>query len=121
MITARFDPSDWTRGDLSKCQHQLGASMESSQTDSDVVTDKMRVEFSLYNTLSQLKSKANLFQFRGEEFGRLPVNVHQADARSLGAHLYEVLLGIQYRRVKVSLGRRICARHRVRSCCTRNE
>jgi len=77
----------------------------------------MGVEFPLYHALSQMESDVYLFQFCGQELGRLSVKIHQANTCSLGAHFYKFLLCIQDSCVKISLGRRICARDRVRSCC----
>jgi hypothetical protein len=95
--------------------------MESRQTNSNVMADKMGVEFPFHHTLSQLESDTDLFQLRGQELGRLSVEVHQADTCGLGAHLYKIFLRIQDRCVKIPLGRRICTRHGVRSCCVKKE
>ena len=98
-----------------------GAWMESQRTNSNVMADKMRVEFPFYHALSQLESNTDLFQFRGQELDRFSVKVHQADTCGLEAHLDKILLHIQDRCVKIPLGRRICTRDRVRSCCVKKE
>lgn len=90
--------------------------MENPQTNSNVMANKMRVEFPFYHTPSQMESNADLFQFHGQELGRLSVEIHQADTCSLRAQFYKILLRVEDRRVKISLGRRKCTRHGVRSC-----
>ena len=95
--------------------------MENLRTDSNVMAYKVRVEFPFYHALSQLEPKADLFQFRGQELHGFPVKIHQADICSLGTHPYKIFLYIQDRCVKIPLGRRIYAGHRIRSCCVGNE
>lgn len=95
--------------------------MGSQQTNSNVMADKMRVEFPFYHTLSGLESDADLFQLRGQELSRFSVKIHQADTFGLGTHFYKFLLRIQDCCVKIPLGRRICTRHGVRSCCVKEK
>ena len=120
-LTARYDPGDWTHGGLSSRKYRLKSVQKESHTNSNVMADKMGVEFSFHYALSQMESDVYLFHFCGEEFGRLSVKIHQANTCSLGTHFYKLFLCIQDRCVEISLGRRICARHRVRSRCAKKK
>jgi len=50
--------------------------VEDLRTDSNVMADKMRIEFPFYHSPSKIESNTDLFQFRGQEFGRFPVEIH---------------------------------------------